>query len=356
MKCDKTVVTITGIRPDFIRMSEIFKKLDENFNHIMIHTGQHYDEMLSGVFFDELNIRKPDYNLQIGAPGKQHYDQVAQLGPAIIKCLANNKIKPDLILFLGDTNSSLASVPLKKEGYKLGHIEAGMRGGDEWMPEEINRVICDRLCHFLFTYHEVYRQNLLRENIADDRIFVVGNTIVEVLKKYTNFNYIGTKEFILVDIHRHENITNIERLKKILCYINKFSRITNYPVKMLEFPRTMQVIQDNKLDIGDIQTVPLMSYIGFIQAQQDAIFIISDSGTAQEEPAMFGTPVIVPRTSTERPQSIAAKNSIMFDLTVKDYRNVLQFLVAATGDTLDWSWLGDGTTSDKIIQILKEKL
>lgn len=356
MKCNKTIVTITGIRPDFIRMSEIFKKLDETFNHVMIHTGQHYDEMLSGVFFDELTIRKPDYNLGIGAPGKPHYEQQADLGPKIIECLQEHKIAPDIVLFLGDSNSSLASVPLKKEGYKIGHIEAGMRSGDEWMPEEVNRKICDHVSSMLFVYRWEYKQAALAEGISRTRIHVVGNTIVEVLRKYVDYSYKGTKNFILVDIHRHENVVSSDRLRKILRDIDVFSSYFGLPAKMLAFPRTVAFIKDMSLDTGSIEFVPLMSYLSFLRAQQDAAFIVSDSGTAQEEPALLGTPVIVPRTSTERLQSIKAGNSIMYDLTHDGFVNVVKFLEEYDATKVDGSWLGDGTTSEKIIQILKERL
>ena len=139
----KVVVTVTGIRPDFIRMSKIFKRLDESdwCKHILIHTGQHYNKLLSDVFFKELDIRSPDYNLQIGGPDKKHYHQQAELGVKILELFEKENIKPDIVLFLGDSNSVLASVPLRKEGYIIGHIEAGMRSYDERMLEEINRIV-----------------------------------------------------------------------------------------------------------------------------------------------------------------------------------------------------------------------
>jgi len=149
----KTIITITGIRPDFIRMSEIFKKLDNNYNHILIHTGQHYDTTLSDVFFKELNIREPDYILNTGKNSTNHYEQLAYLSINIPKLLIDNNIIPDLIIFLGDSNSAAVSLPLKKEGYKIAHIEAGMRSYDKRMLEEINRTVCDHCSDILFVYH-----------------------------------------------------------------------------------------------------------------------------------------------------------------------------------------------------------
>ena len=180
----KTIITVTGIRPDFIRMSEIFKKLDENFNHILIHTGQHYDKLLSDVFFDELEIRDPDYNLNIGAGNKEHFHQTGELSIKLIELIRNEKLNPDLIVFLGDSNSVVSSVSLKKEGYKIAHIEAGMRSYDKRMLEEINRIVCDHCSDFLFVYHDNYKKKAIKENIPNENIFVVGNTIVEVVSKF----------------------------------------------------------------------------------------------------------------------------------------------------------------------------
>jgi len=128
------VVTITGIRPDFIRMSEVFARLDERFDHVMIHTGQHYDDELSRIFFNELSIRRPDYTLDTGTRSRNHYEQLAYLSTEVIGLLEREKIRPEVILFLGDSNSALASVPLFKQGYRIAHIEGGMRSYDRRMP------------------------------------------------------------------------------------------------------------------------------------------------------------------------------------------------------------------------------
>ena len=200
----KTVITVTGIRPDFIRMSEIFKKLDENFNHILVHTGQHFDKLLSDVFFEELEIRKPDYNLEIGGPGKEHFHQTADLSVKLIELIRKENLNPDIILFLGDSNSVTSAVPLKKEGYKIGHIEAGMRSYDKRMLEEINRIVCDHCSDFLFVYHENYKQKAIKENIDPNSVFVVGNTIVEVAEKFKPTE-VKKNDKIILDIHRPEN-------------------------------------------------------------------------------------------------------------------------------------------------------
>jgi UDP-N-acetylglucosamine 2-epimerase (non-hydrolysing) len=350
----KTVVTVTGIRPDFIRMSEIFKKLDINFNHILIHTGQHFDRLLSEVFFDELEIRKPDYNLNIGGIGKEHFHQTSELSIKLIELLRKEKINPDIILFLGDSNSVVSSVSLKKEGYKIGHIEAGMRSYDKRMLEEINRIVCDHCSDFLFVYHENYKNKAMLEGICEDNIFVVGNTIVEVVKKL-NFNTNKKNDRIILDIHRPENFKHKKRLKNIIDLSNSLSKSYNIPIKMLSFKRTMDKIKEFNIDLGDIEVVDLMSFKKYTEEVYHSKFIISDSGTAQEEPSLLGTPVIVPRDYTERPESVENNCSVMVDIENNRWDNIESWLLINCHKR-DTKWLGEGNTSDLIIKILKEKL
>lgn len=349
----KTILTVTGIRPDFIRMSEIFKKLDENFNHILIHSGQHFDRLLSDVFFEELDIREPDYNLEVGGIGKEHFHQTAELSVKLIELIRSENLNPDIILFLGDSNSVTCAVDLKKEGYKIGHIEAGMRSYDKRMLEEINRVVCDHCSDYLFVYHENYKEKALREGIPKDNIFVVGNTITEVV---SNLNYRDRdKKQIILDIHRPENFKYKSRMESILDFSNKICEKYGVPIKMLGFKRTLDYIKDFGLGLGKIEVVDLMSYRDYTRAVYDSHFIISDSGTAQEEPALLGTPVIVPRDYTERPESVENNCSIMLNLENYDMEEVIFWL------TDGWyshnvSWLGDGVTSDKVVKILNDLL
>jgi len=353
----KTIITVTGIRPDFIRMSELFKRLDEDkdINHILIHTGQHYDNLLSSIFFKDLNIREPDYNLNIGSPGKKHYYQQADLGPKIIDIIEKNNIKPDIIFFLGDSNSVLASVPLKKEGYKIGHIEAGMRSYDDRMLEEINRKVCDHVSDILFVYHDNYKQNALREGISEDKIYVVGNTIVEPLRKLADLNTFKSNNRIILDIHRPENFKYKDRMAKILDYANFCAQKFQIPVEMLSFHRTIEAIEDYNLNLDEIKLIPLMGYRDFIKAQQQCKFIISDSGTAQEEPALLGIPVIIPRDFAERPESIENDCSFMLKLETQNYKTTSIDWINSN-PILNINWLGDGNTSYKILHIIKQRI
>jgi UDP-N-acetylglucosamine 2-epimerase (non-hydrolysing) len=352
----KTVITVSGIRPDFIRMSSIFKKLDDSFNHILVHTGQHFDNLLSDVFFDELEIRKPDYNLSIGGSNKEHFHQTSELQIKLIELIRNENLNPDVIVFLGDSNSVLASTVLKKEGYKIAHIEAGMRSYDKRMLEEINRTICDHCSDYLFVYHDNYKEKALKENIPAESIFVVGNTIVEVIKN-VQFEKEEKKNKIVLDIHRPENFKYKNRLKNILSYANLVAEKYNCEVEMLGFGRTLKEIQNNDLELGNIKNIDLLSFKNYLKKINSCKFIISDSGTAQEEPCLLGIPVIVPRDFTERPESVENNCSFMIDVNTENnqtWSNSFNWIDSEKEVNTDW--LGDGTTSDKIIETLKKLL
>lgn len=356
----KVVVTITGIRPDFIRMSRVFAELDKHFKHILIHTGQHYDTALSDVFFQQLGIRAPDYQLQAGKESTNHFEQLAYLTREIPRLFARERIDPDLIVFLGDSNSAGVAFPLKKEGYRIAHIEAGMRSYDKRMLEEINRTVCDHCSDFLFVYHEDYKLQLAIENIQSphQHVVVVGNTIVEPLQMFRAQITSEPKrnDMILVDIHRPENFHDKHRMANLLRFANECIVRYNVPVKILYFKRLVDAVVNFALDLGQIEMIPLMTYKDYLTTVYHSKFLISDSGTGQEEPALLDTPVIVPRDFTERPQSYAAGCS--FPLKVEkgeDNRDEVHAWLH-TRRPMDCSWLGDGTTSQKIVAYLLEHL
>ena len=356
----KTVVTITGIRPDFIRMKEVFRKLDSNFNHIMVHTGQHYDDSLSKMFFEDLKIRSPDYTLETGINSQTHYEQLSYLSTEIFKLFDRERIKPDLILFLGDSNSVLVSSVLFKEGYKIGHIEGGMRSYDRRMPEEVNRVICDYVSDFVFVYTPLYKQRLIEENKDPDSIFIVGNTITEIIKQHMPEGA-RNKDFVLADIHRSENLKTPDQYKHILTYLNEVGLELNLPVRLVKFNRAYKMIQEHSLLKGleKIEVTGPYGFLDYLNLQYNAFGCISDSGTSQEECPLLGVPVVVPRLSTERPESVDNGNSILIGETgsvnvMKD--KTVRFFKDYKVSSSDLEWLGDGTTSNKIIEILKKRL
>jgi UDP-N-acetylglucosamine 2-epimerase (non-hydrolysing) len=345
-----TVVTVLGIRPDIIRLSSLIPKLDREFNHILIHTGQHYDLGLSFGFFEELSLRYPDVNLGVGGPFKPHYVQQAEVGPAIISFINEAQILPGIILFLGDSNSILAAIPLKKEGYKIGHIEAGMRSGQPFMPEEINRKVVDHISDILFAYNFDNFINLKREGL-DGETHVVGNTIVEVFDK---MRFVAHKNnSLLLDIHRHENMNN-HRLGEIIGLARNIAVSEKLRVRFLAMPRTMNVVSGFGFNVSDFEICPIMGYKDYLRAQAESSIMVSDSGTAQEECALIGVPLLVPRDGTERPESVSLGASIMIDVNHIDYSAIGGFI--GHYNCPETEWLGDGKTSDRIVDILKEVL
>jgi len=250
-----------------------------------------------------------------------------------------------------------AALPLKKEGYRIGHIEAGMRSGDKRMLEEINRITCDHCSDILFTYHNNYTTNLIRENISSCNIYNVGNNIVEPCKKIIDKYLIEpvTCDYILVDIHRPENFLYKNRLVKIIEFVKEASYKFKVPIKMVRFKRTFECIEKYNIDMSGIDVYGLMSYVNFIKAQYNSLFIISDSGTAQEEPALLNTPVLVPRDYTERPESIEHNCSKMVDVfnDTNKYMSLQWISSQLNVSRIDSSWLGNGCTSDLIVERLK---
>lgn len=354
------IVTITGIRPDFIRMSKVFERLDQNFEHIMIHTGQHYDDELSKIFFNELKIRKPDFTLATGQNSSNHYEQLSYLSKEIIYLLKRKKIEPAIILFLGDSNSALVSAPLFKEGYKIGHIEGGMRSYDRRMPEEVNRVICDYVSDLVFVYTPIYKERLVQENKEAEKIFVVGNTIVEVVRQYMPQGK-RSRDFIVADIHRSENLKSVKQYNHILTFLDQLGKKTGLEVRLVKFNRAVKLIEQNNLltDKKNIKLVGPYGFLDYLNLQYNAYGIVSDSGTSQEECPLLGVPVAVPRLKTERPESLENGNSILIGETKpisKMLSETISFFEDYSVSKKQLKWLGNGTTSEKIVNILKRKL
>jgi len=355
-----TIVTITGIRPDFIRMSKVFEKLDEHFEHIMIHTGQHYDDELSKIFFKELKIRTPDFVLETGKKSRSHYEQLSYLSTSVIELLKKKQIEPALILFLGDSNSAMVSAPLFKEGYRIGHIEGGMRSYDRRMPEEVNRVICDYVSDYVFVYTKLYKERLVKENKNPQNIFVVGNTIVEVVRQYIPTGA-RSRRYILADIHRNENLKDPEQYNHILAFLNQLGGKLGLKVKLVRFRRGERLIERYNLlnDKKNIELVGPYGFLDYLNLQYNAYGIVSDSGTSQEECPLLGVPVAIPRNATERPESVEFGNSIMLGETSpieKMVKQTVKFFETYSVSAKQLQWLGDGRTSERIVSILKKEL
>ena len=262
-----------------------------------------------------------------------------------------------MILFLGDSNSAGVAFPLKKQGYRIAHIEAGMRSYDKRMLEEINRTICDHCSDILFVYHDDYKKQLELENIKKN-VFVVGNTIVEPVNLFSKQLFLIPKknDMILMDIHRPENFNYEDRLKNIILFGNECYKKYNIPVKLLFFPRLKLSLEKYNINLANIEMIDLVPFKEYLEIVYHSKFLISDSGTGQEEPSLLNTPVIVPRDFTERVQSY--DNNCSFQLKVNtgelNFTTVYEWLeqIFTNGLTINSQWLGDGNTSKLIVEKL----
>lgn len=297
------VVTIAGTRPEWIRLSRIIPKLDELCDHVLIDTEQNYDHNLSGVFKQELGIRNPDYFLHAkGSFGEQTAKIFTMLENILIK------EQPDRFLVLGDTNSSLGAILAKRLGIRVFHMEAGNRCFDDRVPEEVNRRIIDHSSDILLPYTERSRQNLLDEGIHSSRIYVTGNPIKEVLDHFKSEIDAKTgidQDYFLVTLHRSENIDNPLRLNKFIEALNKLDKPVIWPIH----PHTKKLINH---DIrANVKLVNPLGLFKFVKLEKNAYCVLTDSGTVQEECAIFGVPCVTLRDSTERPETIESGSNFI---------------------------------------------
>ena len=355
------VMSIFGTRPEIIRLSRIFSLLDKNFDHVMVNTDQNFTRELSSIFFEQLKIRKPDYNLKVKteAYGKEVADIIVK-SEELLK-----KESPDILLILGDTNSGLSAIPAAHQGVKIAHLEAGMRSYDFRMPEEKNRVIIDHLSSVLLPYTNYSRENLIRENIHPGKIFVVGNPIIEVIDYYMpkiKQNNILKKlklkkfDYFLVTAHRSENVDNTKSLQNIFDGLEKihkkFKKKIIYPIH----PRTAsKLLKKIKVPKG-VEIIKPLGFFEFSNLERNAFCLITDSGTVPEESLYFKRPCVTIRESTERPETIEAGSNILTGLKPQ---NILESVQIITSRKPNWEWnqaLGDGKTSSKVINIIRGKL
>jgi UDP-N-acetylglucosamine 2-epimerase len=244
-------------------------------------------------------------------------------------------------------------VATRPSKYKICHIEAGMRSFDKRMLEEINRTVCDHCSDILFVYHDEYKRFLEKENIKNN-VYVVGNTIVEVANKFKEdiMNVSKKNNMILIDIHRPENFKYKNRLENIIEFGNLCANKYNLPVKMLYFKRLKDNLEKFNISLGNIEMIDLLPYKKYLNTIYHSKFIISDSGTGQEEPALFNTKVLVPRDFSERPQSYEGNCSFKFRVENKNYDECFEWIEKDIA--MDLEWLGKGNTAELIIKHLKE--
>lgn len=298
------ICTILGTRPEIIKLSPLIPLLDKEFEHVLVHTGQHYDYNMDGVFFEELGLRKPDYLLGVGSAS--HAQQIAQMMIKIEEILLQEK--PDAVIVFADPNTPLAgALVATKLSIPLIHLEAGCRSFNRKMPEEINRIVCDHCADLLLAPDEKAKQNLLCEGVSPEGIIIVGSTALEA--SIRNFHYaksnkimeklgLSRGKFVIATLHRAENTTNLKILQELLEAIGEIAS----QIKLIFplHPRTKKIIEENNLNISSFVTViPPLSYLEMLNLLENCFFIVSDSGGLQEEAAALNTPCLILRNETE---------------------------------------------------------
>ena len=311
------VMTIVGTRPEIIRLSEVIKACDKYFEHILVHTGQNWDYTLNQVFFEELNLREPDYYLN--SVGKHLGETIGNIIAKSYEVL--EKEMPNALLILGDTNSCLAAVAAKRLKIPVFHMEAGNRCFDQNVPDEINRKIVDHISDINLPYTEHSRRYLLSEGFRKEHIYVTGSPMYEVLVKNMKkieqsrpLEKLGLEKgkYILVSAHREENIDIEKNFFKLMNGINMIAEHYNIPVIYSTHPRSMKKIEERNFKFNPlVKNLKPFGFFEYNKLQKNAYAVISDSGTLSEESSMLNFPGILIRTSTERPEVLDKGNMII---------------------------------------------
>ena len=302
------VMHVVGARPNFMKVSPVYRALEGRARQTLVHTGQHYDALMSGVFFDQLGIPAPDANLEVGS--RSHAEQTGQImirfEPVVLAS------QPDIVLVYGDVNSTAAAALVcSKLGVKVGHVEAGLRSRDWTMPEEINRRVTDVLADVLFTPSSDGDENLRAEGVAPEKIHCVGTVMIDTLIRLLPMadpsaarrHLRATGPFVLVTLHRPSNVDRSDILRGILAALSEIARVA--PVIFPVHPRTRasMAAADISAPEGITFTDPL-GYLEFLSLEREAAVVVTDSGGVQEETTFLGIPCLTVRENTERPVTL----------------------------------------------------
>ena len=305
------IMTILGTRPEIIRLSLVIPLLDRFCQHILVHTGQNYDDRLSQVFFDELGVRKADVYMGVRAAGfGEQIGQILERSEALFL-----EHRPDRLLILGDTNSGLAAIIARRLGISVYHMEAGNRCYDDRVPEEVNRRVIDHSSSVLMPYTNRSRENLLAEGFPGNRIYVIGNPIKQVIDQFSEkiatsaaLEELGLErgKFFLVTLHRAENVDIESRLRSLLDALALLHEEFGFPVVCSLHPRTRSKMDAFGIDLkrAGLSFLEPLGFFDFVRLERSAFCLLSDSGTVQEEACLFGVPNVTIRDVTERPETL----------------------------------------------------
>jgi len=310
-----TVMTVLGTRPELIKLSRIIPELDRHTRHVLVHTGQNYEPGLSDVFFDELEIRRPDNWLAAARPSAA--DTIAEV---IRRCDGLfEAIRPDAVLIYGDTNSGLAVIPAKRRRIPIFHLEAGNRCFDFRVPEEINRRIIDHLSDVNMTHGEHARRLLLAEGLPENRIFAIGSPMAEVLAHHQGAieasGVLGRlalepKSYFIVSAHREETVDDPPRLQQLLTCLGAIATSFGKAVVVSTHPRTRERLKGMTLD-PRLRFLPPFGFVDYVQIQRNAFCVVSDSGTLTEEASILNLPAVMIRDTHERPEGMDEATAVM---------------------------------------------
>lgn len=318
------VMTVVGTRPEIIRLSRIIAALEEHTNHVLVHTGQNYDYELNEIFFEDLEMRRPDHFLEA---------DTTSLGAVLGDVLRGTERvllaeKPDAMVVLGDTNSCVSALMARRMKVPVYHLEAGNRSFDPNVPEEINRHLVDHVADYNLVYTEHSRRNLLSEGLHPSRILLMGSPMKEVLNHYavkiaasTAVADMGIKEgeYFVASLHREENVDHPERLRALLAALESVSAKYGHPVVMSTHPRTRKRIEDGKLTIADSVILhPPLGFNDYVRLQQKAKCVLSDSGTISEESTILGFPAVTLRDAIERPEAVDVGGIVLTGTQAED--------------------------------------